>query len=189
MFADGARMFGLFPRATNPQMEGEEEEVQVMESEGVEPLLTLRTIESVFFHHPRASVTFVRSSIRSSWAGLEDELETLQESGYNLEVVEEVPTPRMFTWTIHSPTILLKPMPSAKNAKLKEGLREGLSSEDIKIIPEKSDFCKEENSDKIQNLTAISINLNLTDISKNTTSTSLCHHILNSFCILANIII
>ena len=188
MFANGARMFGLFPRAPNPQMEGEEE-VQVMESEGVEPLLTLRTIESVFFHHPRACVTFVQSSTRSSWAGLEDELETLQESGYNLEVVEEEPIPRMYTWTIHSPTILLKPVLNANNAKLKEYLREGLSFEDIKIIPEKADFCKEENSDRIHNLTAISINLNLADIRKYKSSTSLCHHILNSFCILANIII
>ena len=86
MFADGARMFGLFPRDANPGVvptEGEEEEVQVMESDGVEPLLTLRTIESVFFHHPKASITFVRSSFKSDLGKLEAELETLQESGYN----------------------------------------------------------------------------------------------------------
>ena len=118
MFADGARMFGLFPRATNPQKEGEEE-LLVMESDGVEPLLTLRTIESVFFHHPKASVTFLRSSIGSTWGSLDDELETLQESGYNLEVVEEMPIPWLDMWAIHSPTILLKPVPSENSAKLR----------------------------------------------------------------------
>ena len=101
MFADAARMFGLFPRNANPRKEVEEE-VQVIESDGVEPLLTLRTIESVFFHHSRASVTLVQSSIRSSWAGLEDELETLQESGYNLELVEEMPTPRVNSFPNYS---------------------------------------------------------------------------------------
>ena len=144
MFADTARMFGIFPRTAKPGKEVEEH-VQVIECDGVEPLLvlTLRTIESVFFHHPRASVTLVRSSIRSSWAGLDDELETLQESGYNLEVVEEMPTPRVYTWTIHSPTILLKPLPSENNLKLKEDFSEELSSENIMIISDKANFCKE----------------------------------------------
>ena len=188
MFADSARMFGLFPRAPIPQIEGEEE-LLVMESDGVEPLLTLRTIESVFFHHPKASVTFVRSSIKSTWGNLEDELESLQESGYNLEVVEEMPDPWLDMWAIHSPTILLKPVPTENNTKVKHNLSEELSSKNIKIVSEKSNFCKEENSDQIQNLTAIRINLNLKDIRKYKSSTSLCHHILNNFCILANIII
>ena len=100
-----------------------------------------------------------------------------------------MPTPRVYTWTIHSPTVLLKPVPSENNAKLKEDLSEGLSSENIKITSDESNFCKEENIDKIKNLTAIRINLNLKDINKYKSSTSLCHHILNSFCILANIII
>ena len=122
-------------------------------------------------------------------AGLADELETLQESGYNLELVEEMPTPRVYTWTIHSPTILLKPLPTENNLKLKKDFSEGLSSENIKIISDKSDFCEEENIDEFQNLTAIRINLNLKDLKKYKSSTSLCHQILNSFCILANIII
>ena len=188
MFADGARMFGLFPRATNLQKEGEEE-LLVMESDGVEPLLTLRTIESVFFHHPKARVIFVRSSIRSTWGSLEEELETLQESGYNLGVVEEMPDPWLNMWAVHSPTILLKPVPSENNAKLRKDLTEESSSKDIKIVSEKSNFCKEENRDEIQNLTAIRINLNLTDIRQYQSSTSLCNHILNSFSILTNIII
>ena len=188
MFADGARMFGLFPRATSPQMEGEED-LLVIESDGVEPLLTLRTIESVFFHHPKARVIFVRSSIRSTWGSLEEELETLQESGYNLGVVEEMPDPWLNMWAVHSPTILLKPVPSENNAQLKQDLTEELSSKNIKTVSKKSNFCKEENSEKIQNLTAVRINLNLKAIRQYNSSTSLCRHILNTFCILTNIII
>ena len=170
------------------RLEGEEK-LLVMESDGVEPLLTLRTIESVFFHHPKASVTFLRSSIGSTWGSLEEELETLQESGYNLEVVEEMPDPWLDMWAIHSPTILLKPVPSENNAQLKQDLTEELSSKNIKIVSKKSIFCKTEKHDIITNLNAIRINLNLKDIKKYKSSTSLCRHILNNYSILTNIII
>ena len=195
MFADGARMFGLFPRDANPGVvptEGEEEEVQVMETDGVEPLLTLRTIESVFFHHPKASVTFVRSSSKSDLGKLEAELETLQESGYNLRIVEEITTPGLDGWIIHSPTILLKPMPKENSSRLKQEISEEVSSENVMIVSNSkyiSDLCKEENQDLLHNLTAIKINHSLNDIRDIKTETSLCHQILNNFCIFANIII
>ena len=120
---------------------------------------------------------------------MDDELETLQESGYNLEVVEEMPDPWLNMWAVHSPTILLKPVPSENNAKLKQDLTEELSSKNIKIVSEMSNFCKQENHDIITNLNAIKINMNLKDIRQYKSSTSLCRHVLNSNSILTNIII
>ena len=66
MFADRARMFGLFPR--RPSQPLDEDKIQVVE---VDPLLTL---ESSLFHHPASPVTLIRNSDEGSWGALEEEV-------------------------------------------------------------------------------------------------------------------
>ena len=73
MFADSARMFGLFPR--RPSQPLDEDKIQVVE---VDPLLTL---ESALFHHPALPVTPIRNSEEGSWGALEEEVTALHRSG------------------------------------------------------------------------------------------------------------
>ena len=112
MFADRARMFGLFPR--RPSQPLDEDKIQVVEGEGVDPLLTLRTLESALFHHPASPVTLIRNSEEGSWGALEEEVTALQAGGFTIEVLTKAPNLKPNEWRIYSPTILLKRVPDGE---------------------------------------------------------------------------
>ena len=78
MFSDGARMFGVFPRSVSQSFDSGDN-IQLVEGEAVEPILTLRTLESVIFTHPDSSVVLVRTSETGSWGELEEGEDALQE--------------------------------------------------------------------------------------------------------------
>ena len=183
MFADSARMFGLFPRPFKPL---DEDKVQVVEEEGVAPLLTLRSLESVLFHHPASSVTLIRTSEEGSWGDLEEEVSALQEGGYSIEVVTKAADLQPNAWRIYSPTILLKRVPDDKRVYFQNYAEAEHTNENVLSLSK--DLCEEERRDGFDKLTAVRVDIGLDSI-KNLTAKSLCRRILNENCILSNIIV
>ena len=183
MFADSARMFGLFPRPFKPL---DEDKVQVVEEEGVAPLLTLRSLESVLFHHPASSVTLIRTSEEGSWGDLEEEVSALQEGGYSIEVLTKASDLQPNAWRIYSPTILLKRVPDDKRVYFQNYAEAEHTNENVLSLSK--DLCEEERRDGFDKLTAVRVDIGLDSI-KNLTAKSLCRRILNENCILSNIIV
>ena len=186
MFADSARMFGLFPR--RPSQPLHEDKVQVIEGEGVEPLLTLRTLESALFHHPGASVTLIRKSEEGSWGPLKEEVTALQEGGYSIEVLTKAPKLRPNEWRIYSPTILLRRVPYGERGYFQNYAEAEQTNENVLILSEVVGFCEEEGREGFDKLTGVRMDIGLGSI-KNSSSKSLCRRILNENCILSNIIV
>ena len=184
MFADSARMFGLFPRRPSQPLGGDK--VQVVEGEGVGPLLTLRSLESVLFHHPGSSVTLIRTSEEGSWGDLEEEVSALQEGGYSIEVVTKAADLQPNAWRIYSPTILLKRVPDDKRVYFQNYAEAEHTNENVLSLSK--DLCEEERRDGFDKLTAVRVDIGLDSI-KNLTAKSLCRRILNENCILSNIIV
>ena len=194
MFADGARMFGVFPRPVSQSLDSGDN-VQVVEGEAVEPILTLRTLESVLFHHPDSSVVLVRTSDTGSWGELEEEVDALQEAGYSIEVVTSIPdlqpNPQssiLNPLRIYSPTILLTRVPDEQRAIFQNYSEAEQKNENVLTISEVSDFCDKESREGFDKLTGVRMNIPFDSI-KNASSNSLCRRILNENCILSNIIV
>ena len=185
MFADSARMFGLFPR---PSQSLDEDKVQVVEVEGVPPLLTLRSLESVLFHHPASSVTLVRTSEEGSWGDLEEEVSALQEGGYRIEVLLKASHLQPNEWRIYSPTILLKQVPDGEKIYFQNYAEAEHTNENVLTLSEVSGFCEEEGREGLDKLTGVRMDIGLDSI-KNSTAKSFCRRILNENCILSNIIV
>ena len=186
LFADTARMFGLFPRQPSQPLDGDK--VQVVEGEGVAPLLTLRTLESVLFHHPRSSVILIRVSEEGSWGDLEEEVHALQEGGYSIEVLIKAPDLQPNAWRIYSPTILLKKVPDDEKVFFQNYAEVEHRNANVLPLSEVSGFCEEERREGLDNLTGVRMDIGLGSI-KNSSSKSLCRKILNENCILSNIIV
>ena len=186
MFADSARMFGLFPR--RPSQPLYEDKVQVVEGEGVEPLLTLRTLESALFHHPGSSVTLISKSEEGSWGPLEEEVTALQEGGYSIEVLTKAPKLRPNEWKIYSPTIPLRRVPDGERGYFQNYAEAEQTNENVLILSEVVGFCEEEGREGFDKLTGVRMDTGLDSI-KNSSSKSLCRRILNENCILSNIIV
>ena len=186
MFADSARMFGLFPR--RPSQPLDEDKVQVVEVEGVPPLLTLRSLESVLFHHPASSVTLVRTSEEGSWGDLEEEVVALQEGGYSIDVLRKAPNLQPNEWRIYSPTILLKQVPDGERIYFQNYAEAEHTNENVLTLSEVSGFCEEEGREGLDKLTGVRMDIGLDSI-KNSTAKSFCRRILNENCILSNIIV
>ena len=185
MFADSARMFGLFPR---PSQSLDEDKVQVVEVEGVPPLLTLRSLESVLFHHPGSSVTLVRTSEEGSWGDLEEEVSALQEAGYSIDVLRKAPNLQPNEWRIYSPTILLKQVPDGEKIYFQNYAEAEHTNENVLTLSEVSGFCEKEGREGLDKLTGVRMDIGLDSI-KNSTAKSFCRRILNENCILSNIIV
>ena len=185
MFADSARMFGLFPRPTQT-VDGDK--VQVVEGEGVAPLLTLRTLESVLFHHPGSLTTLIRISEEGSWGDLEEEVTALQEGGYSIEVLTKAPNLQPNEWRIYSPTILLKRVLDDEMVYFQNNAEAEHTNENVLTLSEVSGFCEEEGRERFEKLTGVRMDIGLDSI-RNFSSKSLCRRILNENCILSNIIV
>ena len=187
MFADSARMFGLFPRR-RPSQPLDEGKVQVVEGEGVDPLLTLRTLESVLFHHPSSSVTLIRISEEGSWGDLEEEVVALQEGGYSIDVLRKAPNLQPNEWRVYSPTILLKKVPDGERVYFQNYAEAEHTNENVLTLSEVLGFCEKEGREGLDKLTGVRMNIGLDSI-KNSSAKSLCRKILNENCILSNIIV
>ena len=187
-------MFGVFPRPVSQSLDSGDN-VQVVEGQAVEPILTLRTLESVLFHHPDSSVVLVRTSDTGSWGELEEEVDALQEAGYSIEVVTSIPdlqpNPQssiLNPLRIYSPTILLKRVPDEQRAIFQNYSEAEQKNENVLTISEVSGFCGKESREGFDKLTGVRMNIPFDSI-KNSSSSSLCRRILNENCILSNIIV
>ena len=173
--ADNARMFGLFPR---PPLPASGEEVEVVERGGAAALLTLRSLESVLFHHPGASVTLIRNMAwrlgRAEEEELVGHLETLKEAGYRVETTSDYWRTARNAWRIDSDTILLNQLELEKSLN-------------ITLASDIQDICQSEKS-KVLDVSAVRIDISKKIFSRKSPGSS-CQHIFNDFAILSDIIV
>ena len=230
VFYDTARRYNLLP-ISPPLFKGSSEDLvfHVSFNDNVNRL-SLRSVESVFYHHPSAKVI-----VHSETAKQEDFI-VFTESGFTVEVRSEEPIIDLWTEkskrllnemyndggvAMSSNVILLRPLSIQESIILSPSLSSQVESSSFEKFPAsdetlkriiedgKKDFADDKNiivlqdndihyiqqeqcsSKKSESLGSRSIavlNLNGAGMEK-VTFDNLCKHILNSFCVLCNVIL